>query len=62
MAIRRLTPIVALYPTGAIPRDDRLSDVAAVLCSIPGMGSVASKTQVAEMPEIGTITGEKAVH
>ncbi|MFC3835760.1 transposase [Paracoccus rhizosphaerae] len=40
--------------------DDRLAETATVLRSIPGIGPVASGTPIAEMPEIGTITGEEA--
>lgn len=46
--------------TRAIASDDHLSEVAAVLRSIPGIGPVASSMLIAEMPEIGTITGEEA--
>lgn len=46
--------------TLAITNDERLSETAGVLRSIPGIGPVASSMLVAEMPEIGTITGEEA--
>jgi transposase len=46
--------------TRAIASDDRLSETAIVLRSIPGIGPVASAMLIAEMPEIGTITGEEA--
>jgi transposase len=46
--------------TRAIASDDHLSEMAIVLRSIPGIGPVASTTLIAEMPEIGTITGEEA--
>lgn len=46
--------------TQAIASDNHLSELAVVLRSIPGIGSVASSMLIAEMPEIGTITGEKA--
>jgi transposase len=46
--------------TRAIASDDRLSETAGVLRSIPGIGPVASTMLIAEMPEIGTITGEQA--
>lgn len=46
--------------TRAIASDDHLSEIAFVLRSIPGIGPVASTTLIAEMPEIGTITGEEA--
>jgi transposase len=44
----------------AITSDDRLCETAIVLRSIPGIGPVASTMLIAEMPEIGTITGEEA--
>ncbi|MDO5623026.1 MAG: IS110 family transposase [Paracoccus sp. (in: a-proteobacteria)] len=44
----------------AIASDDHLSEMATVLRSIPGIGPVASTMLLAEMPEIGTITGEEA--
>ncbi len=44
----------------AISSDDRLSEMAIILRSIPGIGPVASTMLIAEMPEIGTITGEQA--
>lgn len=43
-----------------IADDDRLSETAGILRSIPGIGPVASSMLVAEMPEIGTITSEEA--
>ena len=46
--------------TRAIASDDRLSETAGILRSIPGIGPVASTMLIAEMPEIGTITGEQA--
>ncbi len=46
--------------TLTIANDERLSETAGVLCSIPGIGPVASSMLVAEMPKIGTITGEQA--
>lgn len=46
--------------TRAIASDDQLSEMAIVLRSIPGIGPVASTMLIAEMPEIGTITGEEA--
>lgn len=45
--------------TQAIASDDRLSETAVVLRSIPGIGPVVSAMLIAEMPEIGTITGEE---
>ncbi|OJH42979.1 transposase [Paracoccus sp. SM22M-07] len=44
----------------AIASDDRLLETVGVLRSIPGIGPVASAMLIAEMPEIGTITGEEA--
>ncbi|MEN5300503.1 transposase, partial [Brucella sp. TWI559] len=44
----------------AISSDDLLSETVGVLRSIPGIGPVASTMLVAEMPELGTITGEQA--
>jgi transposase len=46
--------------TRAIASDDRLSETAGILRSIPGIGPVASTMLIAEMPEIGIITGEQA--
>jgi transposase len=46
--------------TRAIAGDDHLSEMTIVLRSIPGIGPVASTMLIAEMPEIGTITGEEA--
>ncbi|WP_240672237.1 transposase [Tropicibacter alexandrii] len=46
--------------TRAIASDERLSEITGVLRSIPGIGPVASTMLIAEMPEIGTITGEQA--
>lgn len=46
--------------TRTIGSDERLSATADVLRSIPGIGPVASTMLMAEMPEIGTITGEQA--
>ena len=46
--------------TRAIASDDHLSEMATVFRSIPGIGPVASTMLIAEMPEIGTITGEEA--
>lgn len=46
--------------TRAIASDDRLSATAGILRSIPGIGPVASTMLTAEMPEIGTITGQQA--
>ena len=44
----------------AIASDDLLAETAGVLQSIPGIGPVASTMLIAEMPELGTITGEQA--
>lgn len=46
--------------TRAIGSDDHLSEMANILRSIPGIGPVSSTMLIAEMPEIGTITGEEA--
>lgn len=46
--------------TKAIASDNRLSETAGILRSIPGVGPVASTMLISEMPEIGTITGEQA--
>ncbi len=43
----------------AIARDERLSETAGVQRSIPGISQVASTMLIAEMPEIGTTTGEQ---
>lgn len=45
--------------TRAIASDDHLSEMANVLRSILGIGPVASTMLIAEMPEIGTITGDE---
>lgn len=44
----------------AISSDDLLAETAGLLRSIPGIGPVASTMLIAEMPELGTITGEQA--
>lgn len=46
--------------TQAIASDDRLSETAVVLRSIPGIGPVVNAMLITDMPEIGTITGEEA--
>lgn len=46
--------------TRAIASDERLSETVGILRSIPLIGPVASTMLIAEMPEIGTITGEQA--
>ena len=43
-----------------ISSDETLAETAIVLRSIPGIGPVASTMLIAEMPELGTITGEEA--
>ena len=43
-----------------ISSDDTLAETATVLRSIPGIGPVASTMLIAEMPELGAITGEEA--
>lgn len=54
--IKELEDRIAL----AIASDERLTETADVRRSIPGIGLVASTMLIAEMPEIGTITGEQA--
>ena len=44
--------------TRAIASDHHLSETAIVLRSIPGIGLIVSTMLIAEMPEIGTITGD----
>ncbi|PTT94306.1 IS110 family transposase, partial [Pseudomonas sp. HMWF031] len=41
-------------------RDRHLADTARILRSVPGIGPVASSTLIAELPELGAITGEQA--
>lgn len=41
-------------------RDSRLADTARILRSVPGIGPVASSTLIAELPELGVLTGEEA--
>lgn len=43
----------------ALSSDDVLAENAGVLRSIPGIGPVASTMLIAEMPELGAITGEE---
>lgn len=43
-----------------ISNDNALAETATILRSIPGIGPVASTTLIAEMPELGAITGEEA--
>ena len=43
-----------------ISSDDELAWTAEILRSVPGIGPVASTTLIAEMPELGQITGEQA--
>ena len=45
----------------AISGDETLAETALILQSIPGISPVASTTLIAEMAELGAITGEKAV-
>lgn len=40
--------------------DDELAKTAGILRSVPGIGPVASTMLIAEMPELGQITGEQA--
>ncbi|MCU9837638.1 transposase [Ruegeria sp. WL0004] len=44
----------------AIASDDDLATTAAILRSVPGIDPVASTMLIAEMPELGQITGEQA--
>ncbi|ATG37842.1 Transposase IS116/IS110/IS902 family protein (plasmid) [Phaeobacter piscinae] len=41
-------------------RDKHLADAARILRSEPGIGPVASSTLIAELPELGALTGEVA--
>lgn len=43
-----------------IATDERLAATASILRSVPGIGPVASTMLIAEMPELGQITGEQA--
>ncbi len=43
-----------------IASDDELTGTADILRSVPGTGPVASAMLIAEMPELGQITGEQA--
>ncbi|QFT95519.1 Transposase IS116/IS110/IS902 family protein (plasmid) [Roseovarius sp. THAF9] len=43
-----------------ISDNNALAETATILRSIPGIGPVASTTLIAEMPELGAITGEEA--
>lgn len=40
--------------------DVRLTETTRILRSVPGIGPVASSTLIAELPELGTLTGEEA--
>ncbi|WP_370161435.1 IS110 family transposase [Limimaricola soesokkakensis] len=44
----------------AVAHEGAIAETAAILRSIPGIGPVASTTLLAEMPELGQITGEQA--
>ncbi len=44
----------------ATSRNTKLTEIAVVLSSIPGVGPVASTMLIAEMPELGAITSEEA--
>jgi transposase len=44
----------------AVSLDEELTTTAEILRSIPGIGPVASTMLIAEMPELGQITGEQA--
>ena len=41
-------------------RNSHLADTARILRSVPGIGPVASSTLIAELPELGALTGEQA--
>ncbi|MFV1874301.1 transposase [Nioella sp.] len=43
-----------------IASDDELALAAEIMRSVPGIGPVASSMLIAEMPELGQITGEQA--
>ena len=43
-----------------ISNNNALAETVTILRSIPGIGPVASTTLIAEMPELGAITGEEA--
>ena len=43
-----------------IASDDTLATTAGILRSVPGIGPVASTMLIAEMPELGLISGEQA--
>lgn len=45
---------------GILSSDERLARTAVILRSVPGIGPVASTMLIAEMPELGQITGEQA--
>jgi transposase len=64
---RRINSLIKAFEdriTRAIARDDHLLETAivlrSILRSIPGIGLVAGTMPIAEMPEIGTITGQEA--
>jgi len=40
--------------------DDDLAETAGILRSVPGIGPVASTMLIAEMPELGQLSGEQA--
>lgn len=44
----------------SIVSDDELASIAEILRSVPGIGPVASTMLIAEMPELGQISGEQA--
>jgi transposase len=43
-----------------VASDDELATTASILRSVPGIGPVASAMLIAEMPELGQLTGEQA--
>jgi transposase len=44
----------------AMASDDDLAETAGILRSVPGIGPVASTMPIAEMPELGQLSGEPA--
>jgi transposase len=56
MRIRELEERIS----ATVSSDETLAETAAVLRSIPGIGPVASTILIAEMPELGAISGEQA--
>ena len=46
--------------SGLLGSDRRLADTVRILRSVPGIGPVASSTLIAELPELGALTGKEA--